>query len=756
MIPSSATPEAFTLLVGILDGSPNGIVAYQPIRNEHNVVTDYKTVYYNAQAQKLLGYTADEFTRKTLFERFPEGPTYQEQYMALIQQNQPFIYESYFSRAECWLEIQARRLGDGFFMLLRDISDRKKAEEVLVYQNRLLDGVLNTFLSGITAFEAIQSETGNVTDFRVTLVNDGSLRLSGGQTREQIVGKTVTELFPQTHEQGMLANYLTVYRTGQPIRTSNFYPTPQRWIDLSIQKTENGLLVTYNDITEQKQAEAQLQQSATMLQSVLDGVQSGVASYRTIRDEAGQIIDFEILSANQPACEIMQRPADQLIGQCMLTLFPGNRQSGLFDRYTDVVETGIKQQFEQEYCNDGISAWFDIAAVKQGDGLVLTILDISDRKQAQLDLARQTHQLTAIFESSLNSIIAMRAIRDNNGQPVDFLMEAANGATLAMTGRSPADIVGTRLLTLFPGTSEAGFLALYQRVVSSGEPERATRYYRDQNGLEAWFEVSAVQQGIDQIVVTFSDVTAAQQVQQQLRESNQSLEEFAGVASHDLQEPLRKVQQFGNLLAQEYGPQLGESGQDLIQRMQSAADRMSTLIRDLLAYSRLTSQPKTTSSLNLNVLVSEVLTDLEARVTDKKATIDVATLPTLMGNALTMRQMMQNLIVNALKFSRPGLPPYIKISAEQVQVKQVTTPLPGPLANAYWAIQVADNGIGFDDQYKDRIFGAFQRLHSRKSPYSGTGIGLAIVKKVVEQHQGAIEARSKVGEGSTFTVYLPA
>lgn len=757
MISHSVTPEAFTVLVGILDGSPNGIVAYQPIRNEQNIVTDYETVYYNAQAQKLLGYTETDFIQKTLFERFPEGRTYEEKYMKLIQQNQPFIYESYFKRAQCWLEIQARRLGDGFFLLLRDISDRKKAEEVLVHQNRLLDGVLNTFLSGITAFEAIQSGSGDVIDFRVILVNDGALRLSGSQTREQMVGKTVTELFPQTREQGMLDHYLTVYRTGQSIRASNFYPVPQRWVDLSIQKTENGLLVTYNDITEQKQAEAQLQQSAALLQSVLDGVQSGVASYITIRDEASQIIDFEIASANQPACQIMQRPVEQLIGQRMLTLFPSNRESGLFDRYVNVVETGIKQQFEQEYQSDGISAWFDIAAVKQSDGLVLTILDISDRKQAQLDLARQTDQLTAIFESSLNSIIALKAIRDDNGLPVDFLMEAANGATLAMTGRTPAEIVGTRLLTTFPGISEAGFLALYQRVVSSGNPERATQYYRDENGLEAWFEVSAVRQGIDRVVVTFSDVTAAQQVQLQLRESNQSLEEFAGVASHDLQEPLRKVQQFGNLLAQEYGPQLGESGRDLIQRMQSAADRMSVLIRDLLAYSRLSSQPKTTGSLNLNVLVSEVLTDLETRVADKNAIIVVDQLPVLKkGNALTMRQMMQNLIANALKFSRPGLPPYIRISAEQVQAKQVTAPLPKPQANAYWAIQVADNGIGFDDKYKDQIFGAFQRLHSRKSAYSGTGIGLAIVKKVVEQHQGAIEARGKVGEGSTFTIYLPA
>ncbi|MEZ0486671.1 PAS domain-containing sensor histidine kinase [Fibrella aquatica] len=755
MITPLSTPEALTLLLGILDGSPNGIVAYQPVYDEQGAIVDYQTIYYNSKAQTLLGYTATDFTEKTLFERFPEGRAYEQKYIKLIRQNQPFIYESYFKRAKCWLEMQARQLGDGFFLILRDITDRKEAEAALIHQNKLLDGVINTFLSGITAFEAVEDETGEVVDFKTILINHGALRLAGFDNREQMLNKTVSELYPQSREQGMLPSYVAVYKTGQPIRATHFYPIPQKWIDLSIQKTDNGLLVTYNDITDQKQAEQQLQQSANMLQNVLDGVQSGVISYQSVRDANSNVVDFEIISANHQACLIMQQSSHQLIGQRMLALFPAKRTNGLFDRYITVLETGEKQQLEQEFREDGLNAWFDITAIRQNDGLVLTLLDISDRKRAQLELSRKTDQLTAIFESSLNSIIAMRAIRDDAGQPIDFLMEAANETTYSMTGRTPAEIIGARLLTTFPGNAEYGFLALYQRVVTTGKPEQATQFYRDQNGLEAWFEVSAVRQGTEQVVVTFRDVTAAQKIQQQLLESNQSLEQFAGVASHDLQEPLRKIQSFGNLLAQQFGTQLGENGQDLVHRMQSAADRMAVLIRDLLAYSRLSNQQEVAKPLNLNVLVSEVLIDLETRVTDKKATIDVSSLPTLPANALTMRQLMQNLIGNALKFSRPDVPPHIQISAKQVGGKQLPGLTPSQ-SDVYWAIQVVDNGIGFDERYKDRIFGAFQRLHSRNSPYPGTGIGLAIVKKVVEQHNGTIEASGRIGEGSTFTVYLPA
>lgn len=245
------------------------------------------------------------------------------------------------------------------------------------------------------------------------------------------------------------------------------------------------------------------------------------------------------------------------------------------------------------------------------------------------------------------------------------------------------------------------------------------------------------------------------QLNEQLQRSNESLDQFASVASHDLQEPLRKISTFGAMLAQQYGPALGE-GVDLLGRMQSATDRMQTLIRDLLAYSRLAAGGQTARQpVDLIQLVGEVLQDLEIAVAQTGAVVAVGELPTLPGDTLQLRQVFQNLLSNALKFTKPGQLPRLTVSARSVSPGEVPAELrlTGP---AYWLITVADNGIGFGEKYRERIFGAFERLHGKNSAYGGSGIGLAIVRRVMDNHHGAVTAHSAEGEGATFTLYLPA
>lgn len=231
-----------------------------------------------------------------------------------------------------------------------------------------------------------------------------------------------------------------------------------------------------------------------------------------------------------------------------------------------------------------------------------------------------------------------------------------------------------------------------------------------------------------------------------LEKSNNELEEFAHIASHDLQEPLRKVTGFGSRLKEKCSDVIGEQGLNYIDRMMDAASRMQILINNLLDYSRVTTKARAFTPVNLSAIAREVLSDLEVRIEQTGAKVKLTDLPTIDADALQMRQLFQNLIGNALKFNKKGSPPVVKISGEFNEVEGND--------NRAYRITVEDNGIGFDEKYADRIFGIFQRLHGR-SEYEGTGIGLSICKKIVERHGGSIKAKSSLGQGTKFIITLP-
>jgi light-regulated signal transduction histidine kinase (bacteriophytochrome) len=230
--------------------------------------------------------------------------------------------------------------------------------------------------------------------------------------------------------------------------------------------------------------------------------------------------------------------------------------------------------------------------------------------------------------------------------------------------------------------------------------------------------------------------------EQELKRSNSELEKFAYVASHDLQEPLRKVQAFGDRLYERSHEQLDDKSRDYLQRMQSAAKRMSRLINDLLAFSRIATQGQAFKRCDLNEVLSGVLADLEIAIETSQTQIEIEPLPEIEADEPQIRQLLQNLLGNGLKFRKPQGQHKIKIWSKITEDKQ------------HIELHVKDNGIGFDSQYGDRIFEVFQRLHARHE-YEGTGIGLAICRKIVERHGGSIRAISEPNQGAEFIVTLP-
>lgn len=257
------------------------------------------------------------------------------------------------------------------------------------------------------------------------------------------------------------------------------------------------------------------------------------------------------------------------------------------------------------------------------------------------------------------------------------------------------------------------------------------------------------------IIAMCRDITEQKQDEERLRlyaaalaSSNRELQDFAFVASHDLQEPLRKILAFGERLGEANAGILNEESRDYLARMQNAAQRMQGLIRDLLDFSRVTTRAQPFAETNLRKVADEVISDLETRIEQTMGRVDIGELPTIEADRLQMRQLIQNLISNALKFHRLDTPPRVRVEA------RLLPPSSDSALGTMCELSFVDNGIGFDQKYSDRIFSQFQRLHGRHE-YEGTGMGLAICRKIVERHNGTISAASKPGEGSCFIVTLP-
>jgi signal transduction histidine kinase len=250
-----------------------------------------------------------------------------------------------------------------------------------------------------------------------------------------------------------------------------------------------------------------------------------------------------------------------------------------------------------------------------------------------------------------------------------------------------------------------------------------------------------------------AQVEAEHRITESLKRSNELLQEFAIVASHDLQEPLRKIQAYCNLLATNFSQQIGETGREYLQRIGSAADRMRNMINDLLALARVATRANPFEPVDLEAAAREVLTDLEVAIQRSQAEVEVGDLPRISADPTQIRQLLQNLLENALKFRKPNEPP-------RVSVKGRVLPAPsGALSPAgasapFCEITVEDNGIGFDEKCSEEIFRPFQRLHGR-GEYEGTGIGLAICQKIVTRHHGKIVAEGHPNSGARFTVTLP-
>jgi light-regulated signal transduction histidine kinase (bacteriophytochrome) len=334
-----------------------------------------------------------------------------------------------------------------------------------------------------------------------------------------------------------------------------------------------------------------------------------------------------------------------------------------------------------------------------------------------------------------------------------------NQTFTSITNWSEEELLNNSLLTISPATKNTQFIERLKKVLSSGQPVQDTLYYPN---INRWFEFSMARMDANKVTVSFFEITTLkrkeselQQTINALKRSNENLEEFTRASSHDLKEPIRKVSFFGAQLRKRLEGKANDEELKLLDRMEFATNRMRLLIDDLLEYSHVNLQGHKKEEIDLNNKLKLVLTDLELLVKEKKARIKAGRLPTVKGYRRQLQQLFQNLISNSLKYSKPDTPPEITIRAKKVKGSHSGMELPAHLLRKnFHLIEITDNGIGFDQSDAERIFNVFTRLHGNYE-YSGTGVGLSIVHKVVENHNGYITAFGKPGKGATFKILLP-
>ncbi|MBO9499046.1 MAG: PAS domain S-box protein [Novosphingobium sp.] len=454
------------------------------------------------------------------------------------------------------------------------------------------------------------------------------------------------------------------------------------------------------------------------------------------------VIDRErqIRSINRKAEELFRYDRDELIGRTIETLVPERFRTGhpeLVHDFFDDPSTrpmgagrelfGRRQDGSEFPVEIGLNP-FEL----EGETCTLaSIVDITERRRAQAVHDR----LAWIVDSSDDAIISMRC---------DGTIATWNPGAEKLYGYPAEEVIGQSVLMLAPEEAAAEQQRLVDRMCS-GEIYRieAVRRRKDGSLVDISASLSPLKDRFGRIVGGSSivrDISESKRQEEELRRSNAELEQFAYVASHDLQEPLRMVANYVELLADRYRGQLDERADKYIAFAVDGARRMQRLVSDLLAYSRVGSEGKPLLAVSTETIVDQVVHGLHRLIQEHEVLVDYADLPRVMADEVQLGQLFQNLVSNAIKF-RGDEPPVVRISAAR--------------RGREWQFTVADNGIGIDMKYAERVFQMFQRLHER-SKYEGSGIGLAIAKRIVERHGGRIWVESTPGTGSTFHFTLRA
>lgn len=380
-------------------------------------------------------------------------------------------------------------------------------------------------------------------------------------------------------------------------------------------------------------------------------------------------------------------------------------------------------------------------------------------EQSKNEIEVSSERLQAVFNNVQSGIFTFAPERDEHGEIIDFRFVITNPKFASYVGQTPEVLNGDLGSKWFPGYLHNGVFDMYKKTFLTGETHRMDVHY-NVDGHDLYLDLLSTKAG-NEVLVTFTDYTALKTAELQLiqfvaelKRSNSELEQFTYAASHDMQEPLRKIQTFSHMLMDYANEMLDEKAKGYLIKINSSVTRMRSIIEDLLQYSHLTQSDTSFAPTDLNIVMDTIESDLEVLMDEKQAYLCLEQLPVVQAVSHQMNQLFLNLITNSIKFSKPGVPPRIHIKATTPEDHELQCCKGLNRQREHVKISISDNGIGFSQDYAEQIFNLFTRLNG-KYDYEGTGIGLSLCKKIVENHGGTIYAESAVGKGATFHLILP-
>lgn len=629
----------------------------------------------------------------------------------------------------------------------------------------LLQTIIEANPNGIAVLQPNFDTAVTADDFSILIFN---AKIAAWLNTEDAVGKPFGTVFPMAKHTDWQHSISEAMQTKNPVRFESLRFDSAHWFRMTVQWQSGLVIVTAEELTEQKNTEALLE-DAERQNRLNDSITNNTPDLIYAFD-----LDYKFTYANKALLDMWGKSAEDAIGK-------GLRENGYEEWHAAMHEREIDEVAATKKSVRGTVSFphatlgrriydYILVPVLNDEGIVEAIggttRDITEIKRAEEGLMESENRLRSMIDQTPAPTLVL--LGD------DLVVDQINKSMLQMIGQSE-DILGKPFINFLPELTGQYIweqvLRVYREGISFDQAEVAVSHKRTGVLKEYYYNIAyrplqenGVITGMIQVAVDVTEQvnarkkleesenqyrklseTLEKQVEErtmELQRSNEDLQQFAHVASHDLKEPIRKIKTFMGRLEHHLAGTLDESATRFIERINTATDRMFTMIDGVLAYSTTNATTQEFERVDLTQIIRNIETDLEVALHDRQGTLIYGQLPTLEGAPVLLYQLFYNLINNSIKFARAGVPPAIKI---------VTIP---EAPDGMVCIALSDNGIGFDSRHTSRIFDTFARLNS-KDEYEGTGLGLALCKKIAERHGGSITATGEMGNGATFTLYLP-